>query len=220
MSREKSIFDDIKFIGESTDFCTKKNDRKIISESGIIKDCSCFVTEEMIAECSNDQTLIEQQALLEGAKFTMWVDNFLKEGKDYKGLKSELRKVMDANDMSNERLKTGRKGFMHACKRILQILMDIGLTSFTGVAGVYTLGTILIPPLFIGGIISIILTIVINRLLRFAVDSVEFNSIKEDSEDIVDQLRTNAKNTKDKKLAKKYSDSADRLEEAIKKHSK
>ena len=218
MLRQKSIFDDIKFIGEFTNSYTTNN-RKIISESGIIKDCSCFVTEEMIAECSNDQTLIEQQALLEGAKFSMWINNFLKEGKDYKGLKSELKKVMDANNMSDERLKTGRKGFMHACKRILQILMDINFVT-GGVSGIMALlGSIAIPPLFIGGLLGMIVGIIVNRLIRFAADSAEFDAIKEDSEEIVNQLRSNAKNTKDKKFAKKYNDSADRLEEVIKKYS-
>ena len=52
------------------------------------------------------------------------------------------------------------------------------------------------------------------------IDTIEFKTIKDDAEDIVRELRLNAKKAKNPKIAKKMESEADRLEESIAKYSK
>jgi len=194
----------------------------IYEEGTYVKDCDIFITEQMIAECFGNEDLIRSSAILEGAKFDLALKNFMKEGKDYKGLKKDLRDIIKANDLDEDKLKTGHKGFMHACKRICQVLEDIG--SITGPISV--VGGAVVPML-IGGnpvallsaIASAVVSFIISRLFRFLWDTIEFNAIKEDAETIVSDLRRLAKKTEDKKLKDRYNAEADRLEESIKKYS-
>ena len=64
----------------------------IMSESGVyMKNVGTLVTPEMVMECAFNNNLIREAAILEGAKLDAILKNFLKEGKDYKGLKKDLR---------------------------------------------------------------------------------------------------------------------------------
>ncbi len=230
-----SIFTNLSFLNESNNDNEKKISLNecynVINEaSEIFKDCSCFVTEEMITECSNDRDLITRSAILEGAKMDLFLKNFLEEGKDYKGLKKDMREIIKANDLSDEQLKSRSKGFIHTCKRILQILSDIEacivtgaiaggggataiFTTITGgpVAGLITLATVAL---------YLIINLVVNRIFRLVIDTVEFKEIKNDAEDIVSDLRLMAKKSQNDKLKKKYNSEADKLEKSIEKYSK
>ena len=218
----------------------------IMSESGVyMKNVGTLVTPEMVMECAFNNNLIREAAILEGAKLDAILKNFLKEGKDYKGLKKDLREIIKANDMDDSALSTGKKGLMHTCKRILQVALDLGplvsvagsagsiattasgaakVASFvnaTGLAGAgvsVSVGAAVLPAI-IGAIVGLIIGFIINRLLRLAVDTVEFKAVEGDARDIVDDLETAARKTEDPKLKKKYQDSADRLRESIKKYS-
>lgn len=201
----------------------------VYTEGTIISDCSCFITEEMLKEYSYDKNVVRQAAILEGAKFDAFLNNWLKEGKDYKGLKNEVKSIIAANNMDKSELRSKGKGFMHTCKRILQICYDIdavfmpvsaaasaaGTATSLGMLGV-AMGT---PAMLIYGIIIFVVNFIINRLMRYLVDTVEFNNIKKDAEDIVSDLRAKAKNA-DEAGAKKLNAEADKLEAAIKKYSK
>lgn len=213
-----SIFDNIRFINENNESNPLEY---IYSESGLVKDCSIFVTEEMISECSNNIDLIRQQALLEGAKFDLMLNNYVNEGKDYKGLKKELKAIMKANKMSDEELKTGKKGILHSCKRAVQIILDLISVSLVGGAvgwGISSL--ILIPSAFLIPVLRFVLAFITSRLFRLAADAVEFDAIKKDAKKIVSDLRSNAKKSKDKSTSKKLNREADKLEFTIEKYSK
>lgn len=218
----------------------------VYSEGTYFKNCSNLVTEEMIAECCGDRSLIEQSAILEGAKLDLTLKNFLKEGQDYKGLKADLEKVIKANDISNETLKSDGRKFLHICKRILQVMYDISpilgipvagaqvatgvaaanvkadAASVFGVGGAAASGIIKtgITVSIFSAIISYIIGFIINRLIRLLIDTIEFKTIKDDAEDVVRELRLNAKKAKNPKIAKKMESEADRLEESIAKYSK
>lgn len=114
----------------------------VYSEGVYFKNCSSLVTEEMISECCGDKYLIEQSAILEGAKLDLALKNFLKEGQDYKGLKADLEKVIKANDISDEALKTDGRKFLHICKRILQVMYDICVIIGIPAAGAQVAGGI------------------------------------------------------------------------------
>lgn len=218
----------------------------VYSEGTYFKNCSNLVTEEMIAECWGNRSLIEQSAILEGAKLDLTLKNFLKEGQDYKGLKADLEKVIKANDISNETLKSDGRKFLHICKRILQVMYDISpilgipvagaqiamtgaaakmkadAASVFGVGGAAASNIIKtgITVSIFTAIISYIIGFIINRLIRLLIDTIEFKTIKDDAEDVVRELRLNAKKANDPKIAKKMESEADRLEESIAKYSK
>lgn len=199
----------------------------VYTEGTYVKNCDIFVTEQMVAECFGDENLVRQSAILEGAKMDMALKNFMKEGKDYKGLKKDLRDIMKANNMSDKDLETGKKGLLHACKRILQVLSDI--ESALMIPGAIISGGLTLPmvfampaagiPLLIGYIVSYIVAFICSRLFRLLWDTIEFKTLKEDAESIVEDLRDMAKNTSNDSLKKKYNAEADRLEESIKKYS-
>lgn len=188
-----------------------------------MKKCDIFVTEQMVSECFDNDDLVRQAAVLEGAKLDMALKNFMKEGKDYKGLKKDLRDIIKANNLDDDDLKTGKKGFMHACKRIMQVLEDFCAVAGTASNVGSTIGYIAMganPAIIIGAIVGTVVGFICNRLFRLLWDTIEFNAVKDDAEDIVSTLRRMAKNTNDPKLKKKYDDEADRLEDSIKKYSK
>ena len=189
----------------------------------------------MIYSNHNGIIPVNQDIILEGAKFDLFLKNYMDEGKDYKGLKKELQTIIKANDLDSSKLRDKSTGFMHNCKRIIQISTDLetiaipagvvvgtakgagGLAIKLGLTGITAE---LAPAIIIGGIIAFIVTFICNRIFRYIVDIGEFNTLKKDAEDIVNQLRSNAKNTSDKELAKKYNSEADKLESAIVKYSK
>ena len=226
------IFNHVNFLNEST--LSEKYEvgfelsRNVISESGaLIKNCDFVISEEFISDCAYDTALIEETALLEGAKLDLKLKNFMQEGEDYKGLKKELRKVIDANNLSDEKLKSGKNDFMHICKRILQCCEDILAVFNTFYTAGYTAGGIALglatgQPIIIlcavvPHIIGFVIGFIINRLCRLLWDTIEFETIKKDAESIVKDLRKSAE--KAPKLEKKLNAEADRLEAAIEKYS-
>ena len=220
------IFDNCVFLNESTNRKTSMDTivDSILSEGAVISgtlinDCRAFLTETMILECSNDRDLIYQNCLLEGAKFDMTMKNFMKEGEDFKGLKKELKEIMKMNDMDDSELQSNVNSPAHVVLRILQILEDLCVVYSIGVGGTQIILSGFNPIILIGSIIGFAIGFLINRVFRFLWDSIHFNVIKKDCENIVLQLRKMSKDTKDSKLQKKYSDEADRLEAAIEKYS-
>lgn len=205
----------------------------VYSEGIYFKNCSNLVTEEMISECCNDRSLIEQSAILEGAKLDLTLKNFIKEGPDYRSLKADLNDVIKANDISDEALRNNGRKLLRTCKRILQCIYDISSAIILPIGisnDIARNASMIATPNFkitkgftsniIYSIIGYIVSFIINRLLRLLIDTIEFNSIKEDAKDIVRELRLNAKKTDDPKLAKKMESEADRLEESIIKYTK
>ena len=238
MAIYRSLFEgqqnqNVEAVFETADLCTRKN---MYLEGAVVENCEIFITDEMVSECHFNVDLIEQAALLEGAKIDIALKNFIDEGEDYKGLKRELKKIIDANNMSKEELQTGKNGFMHVCKRILQILLDISICISTGfeigttIAAVANVGQInkvlalfggkvSVASIIIKSIAKLIVGFIINRLLRYAVDAIEFAELKKDAKTIVEDLRTMAKKAESKKDADKFNKEADRLEDAIAKYS-
>lgn len=175
----------------------------------------------MIAECFGNSDLVRTSALLEGAKFDTWIKNFFKEGEDYKGLKKDLQEIVAANNMSEEGLKSKGKGFMHTCKRILQVMYDIDGMTIPAMGGMRIAASIAAGPVFvIGGIVSLVISFIVNRLMRYLVDTVEFNTIQKDAEKIVSDLRREASKAENPEIAAKYNAEAERLEKSIEKYSK
>lgn len=209
----------------------------IIYERGdLIRNCSFALSDEILESCLGDDFLIRSSCILEGAKMDFLLKNFLNEGKDYKGLKKDLKEIIRANDLDKDKLRTGKDGFMHICKRILQISYDlcIPIGTVTGVVNLANLSqyngamasifgtsaTSAVAQTILGGIIGFVLGFIINRLIRYCVDTVEFNTLKKDCDDILDQLEDMARKCKNPKQAEKYRKEAKRLEDAIKKYSK
>ena len=198
----------------------------VYSEGAYIKNCDIFVSEQMVAECFNNEDLIRSAAILEGAKLDIALKNFMKEGKDYKGLKKDLRDIIKANNMDDSDLKTAHNGLMHACKRVLQILSDIesmlmvpGIIGFGGKDMVSSFISAGLYRSHISIIVTFIVSFIIGRLMRLLCDTIEFKTLKKDAESIIEKLRTMAKDSSNEDLKKKYNTEADRLEESIKKYS-
>lgn len=167
--------------------------------------------------------------LNEGARFDWALNNFLKEGKDYKGLKKAMQKVQEATDLSDEELVKDPSKFMKIAKRALQIILDILAMS---IDVVQTVGNFFVwinmitpfvkfsPKGWLIWMIGFILTKLVDRLLRLVVDKAEFKQCKNDAEEIVKLLRDKADKTNDKELKTKYKEEADRLKKKIKYYSK
>lgn len=168
-------------------------------------------------------------SLNEGAKFDWSLNNFLKEGKDYKGLKNAMQKVKDAADLSDEELSKNPNKYMIFGKRALQIILDIlamGIDVFQTIGNFFVYINFLVPfaKFSIKGwliwMIGFILTKLVDRLLRLTIDTAEFKQCKNEAEDIVKLLRNKAEKTDDKELKAKYREEADRLKKKIRYYSK
>ena len=167
--------------------------------------------------------------LNEGAKFDWLLNNFLKEGKDYKGLKKAMAKVQEAVNLSDEELAKDPSKFMKTSKRAIQIILDI---LAMGIDVVQTVGNFFVyinflvpftkfsPKGWLIWMIGFILTKLIDRLLRLAVDKAEFKQCKNEAEEVVKLLRDKADKTNDKDLKDKYREEADRLKKKIRYYSK
>lgn len=168
-------------------------------------------------------------ALNEGARFDWALNNFLKEGKDYKGLKKAMSKVQEAIDLPDEELAKDPSKFMKISKRALQIILDILAMSIDVVStvGNFFVYINLIAPFakfspkgWLMWMIGFVLTKLVDRLLRLAVDKVEFKQCKNEAEEMVKLLRDKADKTNDKELKAKYKEEADRLKKKIRYYSK
>jgi len=199
-----------------------------------VKECSGLITPELVIECGGDTEMIRSMALTEGAKIDFLLKNFLKEGEDYRGLKKDLREIIKANDLDESKLTTGHKGFLHVCKRILQVLADIDVPFMAGQTGVRiaaniklakTLaatvgGKVSIPAIVVRAIVSFVISFLINRLWRLLYDHIEFSALKKDAEEIKAQLEDNAKKSKNDSVRKHYEKQAERVQDMIDKYSK
>lgn len=153
----------------------------------------------MIESCHGDKNLLKQSAILEGLKYDAFLKNLFKEGEDYKGLKKDLQEIVSINNLNDEELRSSGSKFsnkcMHVCKRILQVTEDLSLIS----GGVYSatsfIGALFIdsPLTAIASILGFVIGFIVNRLMRLLYDTVEFDAVKKDSEEIVLQLKSNAK---------------------------
>ena len=222
-----NIFSNISFMESSRGYRTTPNTINIptniiYNEGSLIKNCDCFVSENMILECGGSHDLIRQAAILEGAKLNLILQNFLDEGDDYKGLKRELKTIIKANDLSDKELQTSGRKFLHICKRIVQIVCDInGLIKVVNGAYIVTISLIAGSiPMLLGSILGFVIGFIINRLFRLLWDTLEFDKIKKDAITIVDDLRVAAKKSESDKIKNKLNSEADKLEEAIRKYSK
>lgn len=168
--------------------------------------------------------------LNEGAKFDWALNNFLKEGKDYKGLKKAMQKVKDATELSDEELMKDPNKYMTFGKRALQVILDIlalGVDIFQTVGNFLVYINVMANPFlkfsfksWLIWMIGFILTKLIDRLLRLAVDTAEFKQCKTEAEAMVKLLRDKADKTNDKELKAKYREEADKLKKKIKYYSK
>lgn len=171
----------------------------------------------------NETVFLEEGTLLEGAKINVSLKKFLAEGEDYKGLKKELKEVIKMNDMSDkelkDKIKTGRGGVMHVCKRIVQICLDL---SFAFDAGATIGGSVAIAvqfPVFLPlAIIGYAIILLLNRVLRLAADTIEFDAIYKDCKTILNEIEDAKSKCKDPKQKKKLEESADKLRKAMEKY--
>lgn len=153
----------------------------------------------------------------------------LKKDRIIRVLKKEVNKIIEANNLPKDQMKSKGKGFMHVCKRILQILQDCSV--FGGVATtasnisvgakiVAAGGAAIGSGMIVGAIAGFVVGFIINRILRYCFDSAEFNAISTDAIEIIQTLKKQAKDTNDAKLAAKLNKQADDLQEALNKYSK
>ena len=170
--------------------------------------------------------------LAEGAKFDWFLNNFLKEGHDYKGLKAAMKKVVDAAELSDEELSENPNKYMNFAKRALQIILDIiavGIDSVSNVGNLFIYANMVVAPAsfmasfspmgWLMWMIGFILTKLVDRLLRLAIDKAEFKKCKEEAESIVQLLKDKAAKTDDKDLKEKYLNHAKKLKSRIKYYS-
>ena len=99
MAIYRSLFEgqqnqNVEAVFETADLCARKN---MYLEGAVVENCEIFITDEMVSECHFNVDLIEQAALLEGAKIDIALKNFIDEGEDYKGLKRELKKIIESS---------------------------------------------------------------------------------------------------------------------------
>ena len=171
----------------------------------------------------NETVFLEDGTLLEGAKINISLKKFLAEGEDYKGLKKELKEVIKMNDMSDDelkdKLKTGRGGVMHVCKRIVQIYLDFVFAFNAGSAiGGSIAAATMFPVMLPYMIISFVVGLFLNRVLRLAADTAEFSAVYKDCKTILDEIEDAKSKCKDPKQKKKLEESADKLRKAMEKY--
>ena len=190
-------------------------------EGQFVKEASEFVTDTMIAECFNDTGLIHQSAMLEAAKMDTVLKNFMKEGKDYKGLKKDLNTILEANDLPKEEFGRKSSKLLHVCKRVLQVCYDLdaAVAGVIGTGGVVAIAATM-PAMLPMYIISFVVGFICNRIMRYVVDVVEFKNLEGDVNNIISDMRAAAKNCEDEKRAAKLNASADKLEDSLRKHRK
>lgn len=190
-------------------------------EGKFVKEASEFVTDTMIAECFNDTGLINQSAMLEAAKMDTALQNFMKEGKDYKGLKKDLNTILEAYDLPKEEFGRKSDNMLRVCKRVIQICLDLyaAIALGIGAAGVVAFATTMNAALPIY-IIKFVVRFICDRFIRYLVDTAEFEKLKGDVNNIIDDMRAAAKNYEDEKHAAKLNSAADKLEASLRKHRK
>lgn len=228
------IYNNPIFINESSfNMNSKKNiPYNVIYENGeFIKNCDMFITDELLEAYQYNKDMVTRAAILEGAKldllFRNFIKNFMKEGKDYRGLRSLLNDVADecskSGDIIRNEGRTGARKFLHVCKRILQVLIDISAACSMGFSGGMLIGTIagafIVGPaaLLMGAlqIIAVVINLMINRLLRFAVDCAEYSNATDDARDTIRELEALKTTKTDPKAVKRIDDCIEKIKKKI-----
>lgn len=214
------MFENAKFLNESF---YDLNINIVNENDSLIKNCDFIIDDYVIKECFGDRGTIRHCVLYEAAKMDITISNFCKGGKDYKGLKADLKEIIEANNLVDSALKSKSKSLIKVCKRIIQIILDIEATLDKNVTPWAAAFLAAFPGMsiarFIVMIISIITKFILNRLLRLLVDTGEFKSVKSDAETIISMLREKAKTTDNKSIAANCESDANKLEASIKKYS-
>ena len=215
------------------------DDIHVVNENALyIKNLDSFVTPSMVESCYGNTELIEQACLLEGAKFDLLLKNFLKEGKDYKGIKGLLKEIAEETNKDKEQIKlegkSGGRKFLHLCKRALQILEDIA-SKAAGIAASNALANGMSASLGMGkaigtgaavggvagavvfGLISVIVGVLINRAIRFGADYLEFNQVKEDANKVISDLEDIKSKATDKKEIERIDANIEKIKTALSK---
>lgn len=230
----RNIFEGVSFIDDITTPISTPSMNAVYAEGVLIKNCNFAITESVLWEYANNVDAVVKYAILEGAKLDMMFNNFLEEGTDYKGLKADMKEIIEANNMEDAQLQSKGKKILNTCKKALQKCIDIiGMVGYIGTSSAVggavgggvsgaALGVGALNPITIAFVRTAIPFIVMwigSRLLRLIVDAAEFAAAKKEAEGIVAALRKSANEAKDKKTANKLNDEADKLEASIKKYS-
>jgi len=148
-----------------------------------------------------------------------------------KELRSTLKDVIKANELDDSKLRSKGEGFLHTCKRGIQICLDLAGSALAGgTIGAVTGGTI--ATIMFGGIpaaafiavvlkpaLRLLIAFICVKLLRLLVDKVEGARAKKDAKDIIKQLRDKASEINDDKMKKSLEEQADKLEKALEKEA-
>ena len=165
--------------------------------------------------------------VLERAQYSDTLYNFLREGKDYRGLKRSIQKIVEASNLSDDEIKSDTKNIVRIAKRAIQIILDIlslardttdGVIHIVGFVG-HLFGGLNIVNWFMWLIGSKIIGLVL-RLLRLAVDTLEYNSCEKEAKQIVKLLKDKAESTDNADLKKQCLQNANKLEKAIIKYDR
>lgn len=165
------------------------------------------------------------KSLNEGARFDYYLTNFLKEGGDYKGLKASMKKVIKAVNLSDEEFKQNSNKIINIAKRTIQIILDIICVGVDAIEGFGT-GMLLVytgPFNVINWLIwmiGFILTKLVTRVLRLAVDTAEYKSCLKEANQLVEILENKASSIDGEKEREKYNKQIDILKKKIKFYSK
>lgn len=154
-------------------------------------------------EDANFDFYSNKQILQEKAKWDLLLNNFMEEGEDYRDLKLALREVCELNSSDDVTFKRKKRTVLHAIKRFIQCYDDVAYA----INAVSCLAIATIP--------FMIIPMLLNRLERFCVDSVEYNTLKKDTQEIISQLKVAKEKTKDKKAAEKIQKGIDKLERML-----
>lgn len=226
------IYNNPIFINESLKINKKNIPYNVIYENGeFIKNCDMFITNELLENYQYNRDMVTRAALLEGAKLDLFLKNFIKnfmrEGKDYKGLKQLINDVADECNKSGDTIyaegKSGARKFLHICKRILQVLLDVGtlcalgfsgMTLASGIIGVFTAG----PGALLTAILTIIhivIGIIVSRAERYAVDFVEYRNAVGDAKSVVKELEALKTTKTDPKAIERIDKCIDKINKKI-----
>lgn len=218
-----------------TIFLNNNNNNNFINENAFL-----FKDYNFLAESTNN-LLSEDAILLEGAKFDIILKNFIKEGKDYKGLKAVCKDAVMYYNLDVSQLASQSSGFIHFVKRYFQITQDIGaiivpiagigsgvkvvagmkmVNSFSAAFGVAGVGSGAIAGGIIFTALITIISYLINRLIRYFIDKAEYRQCVKDAEMIIKNLEILKSKTQNKKEQEKIQNSINRIKDTIEKTSK
>ena len=186
----------------------------------------------------------EMKTLSEGAKFDLFASRFAQEGEDYTEIKKLVEKVAKDSKLDDKEIQKHSKGIAYNIKRCLQVACDIVSNASSGATTASSLKYIkdvskttafsqvvnsagrtvtvsndfenkLINNKYVHSLITILVTFLCSRVIRYCIDTVEFASIRKDAREMVTTLREKAKDITNEKAAGKMRDQADKIEREI-----